>query len=79
MEKQQEIIMQKEIIKCYEDVAKTSDELIKTQKIRIEQLEDEVKFHKEAVEKLFNLLDRSIDVAKNEISKNENLLTPRLN
>jgi predicted RNase H-like nuclease (RuvC/YqgF family) len=71
--------IENEVIQAYENVCKTSDELIKTQKIRIEQLEDEVKFHKEAVEKLFNLLDRSIDVAKNEISKNENLLTPRLN
>jgi hypothetical protein len=71
--------IENEVIQAYENVCKTSDELIKTQKIRIEQLEDEVKFHKEAVEKLFNLLDRSIDVAKNEISKHENLLTPRLN
>jgi len=71
--------IENEVIQAYENVCKTSDELIKTQKIRIEQLEDEVKFHKEAVEKLFNLLDRSINVAKNEISKHENLLTPRLN
>jgi septation ring formation regulator EzrA len=71
--------IENEVIQAYENVCKTSDELIKTQKIRIEQLEDEVKFHKEAVEKLFNLLDRSIEVAQNEISKNQNLLTPRLN
>jgi hypothetical protein len=71
--------IENEVIQAYENVCKTSDELIKTQKIRIEQLEDEVKFHKEAVEKLFILLDRSIDVAKNEISKNQNLLTTRLN
>ena len=71
--------IENEVIQAYENVCKTSDELIKTQKIRIEQLEDEVKFHKEAVEKLFNLLDKSINVAKNEISKHENLLTPRLN
>ena len=71
--------IENEVIQAYENVCKTSDELIKTQKIRIEQLEDEVKFHKDAVERLFSLLDRSIEVAKNEISKNQNLLTPRLN
>lgn len=71
--------IEKEVIQAYENVCKTSDELIKAQRIRIEQLEDEIKIHKETVEKLFILLDRSIDVAKNEISKNQNLLTPRLN
>jgi len=50
MENQQEILMQKEIIKCYEE--------------RIKQLEDEVKFQKEAVEKLFKMLDETIELAK---------------
>jgi uncharacterized protein (DUF3084 family) len=76
MEKQQEINMQKEIIKCYEDVAKTSDELIQAQKERIEQLEDEIKIHKEAVERLFKMLDETIELAKNKIPI---LPTPTLN
>ena len=75
MEKQKEIIMQKEIIKCYEDVVKTSDDLIKAQKLRIEQLEDEIKIHKEAVERLFKMLDETIEIAK----KNQILPTPTLN
>jgi len=75
MENQQEILMQKEIIKCYENVVKTSDDLIEAQKLRIEQLEDEVKFHKEAVERLFKMLDETIEIAKNKII----LPTPTLN
>lgn len=75
MEKQQEILMQKEIIKCYENVVMTSDDLIESQKLRIEQLQDEVKFHKEAVERLFKMLDETIEIAKKKII----LPTPTLN
>jgi len=63
MENQQEILMQKEIIKCYEE--------------RIKQLEDEVKFQKEAVEKLFKMLDETIELAKKK--QTIFLPTPTLN
>ena len=78
MEKQQEILMQKEIIKCYEDVANTSEKLIQAQKERIEQLQDEIKIHKETVEKLFAMLDETIEIAKT-MSKITILPKPTLN
>jgi len=77
MENQQEILMQKEIIKCYEDEIKTSDKLIQAQRERIKQLEDEVKFQKEAVEKLFKMLDETIELAKKK--QTIFLPTPTLN
>jgi hypothetical protein len=64
MENQQEILMQKEIIKCYEDEVNTSDKLIQAQKERITQLEDEVKFQKESIQKLMILLDKTIELVK---------------
>jgi len=67
---------EKEIIKCYEDEIKTSDKLIQAQRERITQLEDEVKFQKEAVEKLFKMLDKTIELAK---KKQTFLPTPTLN
>ena len=75
MEKQQ-IKMQKEIINSYKNVCDTSDELIEAQKLRIEQLEDEIKIHKEAVEKLFKMFDEAIEIAKKQIT---NLPTITLN
>jgi hypothetical protein len=71
MEKTIEIQLQKEIINSYEAVCKTSDELITLQKKRIEELQDEIKVHKEAVERLLGLLDETIAIAKNQISKNQ--------
>ena len=68
---------EKEIIKCYEDEIKTSDKLIQAQKERIIQLEDEVKFQKEAVEKLFKMLDKTIELAKKK--QTTFLPTPTLN
>jgi hypothetical protein len=68
MQKELEIELQKNIISAYEDVVKTSDDLIKVQKSRIEELEEEVKIHKEAVERLFILLDETISIAKNQIA-----------
>jgi hypothetical protein len=70
MQKELEIELQKNIISAYEDVVKTSDDLIKAQKSRIEELEKEVKIHKEAVERLFILLDETISIAKSQIDKN---------
>lgn len=67
---------EKEIIKCYEDEIKTSDKLIQAQRERITQLEDEVKFQKETVEKLFKMLDETIELAK---KKTTFLPTPTLN
>jgi hypothetical protein len=61
MEKQQE-----KLIKCYEEEIKTSNKLIQAQRERIQLLEDEVKTHKEAVEKLFTMLDETIELAKNK-------------
>ena len=52
MKKHDEILRQQEIIKCYEAIAKNSDKLIQAQKEKIEILEEQVKIHKEAVEKL---------------------------
>lgn len=60
--------MQKELIDAYDNVLKTSDELIKAQKVRIEQLEEEVQIHKQAAEKLMVLLDDAIAIAKKHIN-----------
>jgi hypothetical protein len=68
---------EKEIIKCYEDEIKTSDKLIQAQRERITQLEDEVKFQKETVEKLFKMLDETIELAKKK--QTIFLPTPTLN
>jgi hypothetical protein len=62
--------LQRNIINAYEDVAKTSDELIKLQKMRIEELEEEATIHKETIERLITLLDETIAIAKSQIDKN---------
>ena len=71
-------IMQKELISAYDDVFKTSQDLITAQKVRIEQLEDEVQIHKEAVVRLMVLLDDAIAIAKKHIPTTH-ILTPTLN
>ena len=63
MEKQQE-----KLIKCYEEEIKTSNKLIQSQRERIQLLEDEVKTHKEADEKLFTMLDETIELANKQIT-----------
>jgi predicted P-loop ATPase/GTPase len=68
MKKQDEILRQQEIIKCYEAIANNSDKLIQAQKEKIEILEEQVKIHKEAVEKLSEMLDETIKIA-DRISK----------
>jgi len=70
--------MEKELIKAYENLAKSSEQLIQLQTERITQLEQEVAIHKEAVERLMILLEETIAIAKNEIDKTI-LPTPTLN
>jgi hypothetical protein len=70
--------MEKELIIAYENLAKSSEQLIQLQVQRIAQLEQEVTIHKEAVERLMTLLEETIAIAKNEIDKTI-LPTPTLN
>ena len=70
--------MEKELINAYENLAQSSEKLIKLQKERIEQLEQEAAIHKETIERLINLLDETIAIAKNQIDKTI-LPTPTLN
>jgi hypothetical protein len=63
-----------ELINAYENLAQSSEQLIKLQKERISQLEQEVIIHKEAVERLIVLLEETIAIA-NQIT----LPTPTLN
>lgn len=70
--------MEKELINAYENLAQSSEKLIKLQKERIEQLEQEAAIHKETIERLMNLLDETITIAKNQIDKTI-LPTPTLN
>jgi hypothetical protein len=70
--------MEKELINAYENLAKSSEQLIQLQVQRIAQLEQEVTIHKEAVERLMTLLEETIAIAKNEIDKTI-LPTPTLN
>jgi hypothetical protein len=67
-----------ELINAYENLAQSSEQLIKLQKERIAELEQEVTIHKEAVERLVVLLEETIAIAKNhQIDKI--LPTPTLN
>jgi cell division septum initiation protein DivIVA len=66
-----------ELINAYENLAQSSEQLIKLQKERIAELEQEVTIHKEAVERLIVLLEETIAIAKNQIDKI--LPTPTLN
>ena len=70
--------MEKELMNAYENLAKSSEQLIQLQTERIAQLEQEVTIHKQAVERLIILLDETIAIAKNEIDKTI-LPTPTLN
>ena len=70
--------MEKELINAYENLAQSSEKLINMQKERIEQLEQEAAIHKETIERLINLLDETIAIAKNQIDKTI-LPTPTLN
>ena len=70
--------MEKELINAYENLAQSSEKLIKLQKERIEQLEQEAAIHKETIERLMNLLNETITIAKNQIDKTI-LPTPTLN
>ena len=67
-----------ELMNAYENLAKSSEQLIQLQTERIAQLEQEVTIHKQAVERLIILLDETIAIAKNEIDKTI-LPTPTLN
>ena len=75
---QMENELQRNLINAYEDVTKTSEELIRLQKVRIAELELEATIHKETIERLITLLDETIAIAKNQIDKNI-LPTPTLN
>jgi len=75
---QMENELQRNLINAYEDVTKTSEELIRLQKVRIAELELEATIHKETIERLITLLDETIAIAKNQIDKNY-LPTPTLN
>lgn len=75
---QMEHELQRNLINAYEDVTKTSEELIRLQKVRIAELELEATIHKETIERLITLLDETIAIAKSQIDKNI-LPTPKLN
>ena len=75
---QMENELQRNLINAYEDVTKTSEDLIRLQKVRIAELELEATIHKETIERLITLLDETIAIAKNQIDKNI-LPTPTLN
>jgi hypothetical protein len=69
--------MEKELMNAYENLAKSSEQLIQLQKERIEELEQEAVIHKETIHRLITLLDETIAIAKNQI---DNILpTPTLN
>jgi hypothetical protein len=70
--------MEKELINAYENLAQSSEQLIKLQKERIVELEEQVTIHRITIERLITLLDETIAIAKNEIDKNI-LPTPTLN
>lgn len=70
--------MEKELINAYENLAQSSEKLIKLQKERIEQLEQEAAIHKETIERLMTLLNETIAIAKSQIDKTI-LPTPTLN
>jgi hypothetical protein len=67
-----------ELINAYENLAQSSEQLIKLQKERIAELEQEVIIQKEAVDRLIVLLEETIAIAKNQIDK-PILPTPTLN
>ena len=64
MEKQKEIIMQKEIIKCYEDVVKTSDDLIKAQKTGVKIDFKNQKISKQEAKDIIRGIDEASSIAK---------------
>lgn len=52
------------LINAYENLAQSSEQLIKLQKERIVELETELATNKETIQRLFTLLDEAISIAK---------------
>ena len=56
--------MENKLINAYENLAQSSEQLIKLQKERIVELETELATNKETIQRLFTLLDEAISIAK---------------